>query len=121
MEAFALPKSTNEEKAARSEAIQAATLYATEVPLMTMRRSVACLPLIKEMVNIGNPNSVTDAGVGALCIRTAVYGACLNVRINASGLKDKAMAEQLISEANELLQHTITEEAEILKMVESKM
>jgi glutamate formiminotransferase/formiminotetrahydrofolate cyclodeaminase len=121
MDAFGLPKNTEEEKLARSQAIQDATLYATEIPLLTMQKSVACLPLIKEMVKIGNPNSVTDAGVGALCIRTAVYGACLNVKINASGLKDKAMAEKLINEATALLQHTLSEEVEILKMVDERM
>jgi glutamate formiminotransferase/formiminotetrahydrofolate cyclodeaminase len=121
MEAFSLPKQSDAEKAIRSQAIQDATLYATEVPLLTMKKCIACFPLLRDMVEKGNPNSVTDAGVGAICIRGAVYGACLNVRINASGLKDKVLAEKMIHEANTLLQHTFTQEAEILKLVEGKM
>ena len=73
------------------------------------------------MAEIGNPNSVSDAGVGALCVRTAVYGAYLNVRINATGLTDKAFAGEILSKANRLLQETKDKEADILKLVESKI
>jgi glutamate formiminotransferase/formiminotetrahydrofolate cyclodeaminase len=121
MDAFSLPKNTDDEKQARSKAIQEATLYATEVPLLTMKKSVACYPLIREMVNIGNPNSLSDAAVGALCIRAAVYGAYLNVKINAGGLKDKTIAEAMVQEAKELLAMSNQEEADILKMTEEKM
>jgi glutamate formiminotransferase/formiminotetrahydrofolate cyclodeaminase len=96
MNAFALPKNTDVEKKLRAEAIQNATKYATEVPLLTMKKSFECFPIIREMINIGNPNSVTDAGVGALCIRTAIYGAYLNVKINASGLKDNELSAKFI-------------------------
>ncbi|GBL35123.1 formimidoyltransferase-cyclodeaminase [Filimonas sp.] len=121
MNAFSLPKNTDEEKAQRTQAIQDATKYATEIPLMTMKKGFACFPLIREMVLIGNPNSVTDAAVGALCIRTAIYGAYLNVKINASGLKDKALSAQFIQEATELLEKAKIEESEILKLTEEKM
>jgi glutamate formiminotransferase/formiminotetrahydrofolate cyclodeaminase len=121
MEAFALPKGSDDEKAKRSEAIQAATLYATQVPLRTMKVCYKTFPLIKEMVEKGNPNSVTDAAVGALCLRSAIYGACLNVKINASGLKDKASAEALLKEAETLLQDSLQIEAEILALTKTKM
>ena len=121
MNAFSLPKNTDEEKAQRTLAIQEATKYATEIPLLTMKKGFACFPLIKEMVKIGNPNSVTDAAVGALCIRTAIYGAYLNVKINASGLKDKVLSAQFIDEANDILEKAKAEETEILRLTEEKM
>ncbi len=121
MDAFALPKNTDEEKKSRSAAIQSATLYATQVPLLTMKKSFECYPLIREMVNIGNPNSLSDAAVGALCIRAAIYGACLNVKINAGGLKDKATAEMMVNEANEILAKSNQEEADIIRITEEKM
>lgn len=121
MNAFSLPKNTVEEKAARSAAIQSATLYATEIPLLTMKKSIACYPLIREMVNIGNPNSLSDAAVGALCIRAAVYGAYLNVKINASGLKDRVVADAMVAEAIEILSKSNAEEADILRITEEKM
>jgi glutamate formiminotransferase/formiminotetrahydrofolate cyclodeaminase len=73
------------------------------------------------MATIGNPNSLSDAGVGALCARTAVYGAYLNVRINAGGLADKAFAEDILVEASQLLQKALTKEAEILSLVEGRI
>ena len=121
MNAFSLPKNTDEEKAQRTLAIQEATKYATEIPLLTMKKGFACFPLIKEMVKIGNPNSVTDAAVGALCIRTAIYGAYLNVKINASGLKDKVLSAKFIDEANDILEKAKAEETEILRLTEEKM
>ena len=121
MSAFSLPKNTDEEKAQRTLAIQEATKYATEIPLLTMKKGFACFPLIKEMVKIGNPNSVTDAAVGALCIRTAIYGAYLNVKINASGLKDKVLSAQFIDEANDILEKAKAEETEILRLTEEKI
>jgi glutamate formiminotransferase/formiminotetrahydrofolate cyclodeaminase len=97
MSAFGLPKSTDEEKRLRDLAIQEATLYATEVPLKVMEFSFQAMPLIKTLAETGNPNSVTDAGVGALCARSAVIGAHLNVRINAKGLDDKKLAGKLLA------------------------
>lgn len=121
MDAFSLPKSTDEEKAARSAAIQQATLYATQVPLRTMKAAFQAFDLAEAMIKEGNPNSVTDAGVGALCIRTAVYGAYLNVKINAGGLKDKAIAEKLLSEASALLQQANRREEALLAATEERM
>ncbi len=121
MSAFSLPKNSNEEKATRSAAIQAATLYATQVPLRTMHQAAKAMPLCKAMADMGNPNSVSDAGVGALCIRTAVYGAYLNVKINASGLKDKVLGIQLITEATNLLETVQIQETEVLTQVEKVM
>jgi glutamate formiminotransferase/formiminotetrahydrofolate cyclodeaminase len=121
MTAFGLPKGTEEEKKARTAAIQAATKYATEIPLQVMQLSFATFEIIKAMAEQGNPNSVTDAGVGALCARSAVMGAHLNVKINASGLTDKAMAAQLLASAEEISVKAIAAEKEILKLVESKI
>ena len=121
MDAFGLPKNSDEEKLARTQAIQDATLYATQVPLKTMQVCFSGYEIAQAMVEKGNPNSVTDAGVGALCIRTAIYGAYLNVKINASGLKDKIVAEKLVADANAILQQSNTLEQEIIKAAETKM
>ena len=121
MAVFAMPKTTAEEKAARSAALQSATLYATEVPLKTMKASFECFEIVKAMAEIGNPNSVSDAGVGALAARSAVLGAELNVKINAAGLKDREVAERLISEAAEIAQKAVAQEAEILQIVNQKI
>lgn len=121
MAVFAMPKSTDEEKAARAAAMEAATLYATQIPLETMKASVATFPLIRAMASEGNPNSVSDAGVGALAARAAVLGACLNVKINAGSLKDRAKADALVAEANKIAEQACREEAEILEIVNSKI
>lgn len=121
MEAFGLPKGTDEEKTARSAAIQAATLFATQVPLHTMQASFKVFELCKAMAEEGNPNSVSDAGVGVLAARAAVLGAGLNVKINASGLKDRETADKLVGEANELIKEANELEAEIMKIVEAKL
>jgi glutamate formiminotransferase/formiminotetrahydrofolate cyclodeaminase len=121
MNAFGLPKNSDEEKQARSQAIQDATLYATQNPLKTMQVCFSGYEIAQAMVEKGNPNSVTDAGVGALCIRTAIYGAYLNVKINASGLKDKVIAEKLVAEASDILQKSNAMEQTIIQATESKM
>lgn len=121
MDAFSLPKATDDEKKSRKQAIQDATRYAIEVPYKVMQLSYDSLMVIKTMAEIGNPNSASDAGVGALCARTAVYGAYLNVKINASGLDDKAYAADKIKSGQELLDKTIELENEILKIVEGKI
>ena len=121
MDAFGLPKSTDEEKAARTAAIQEATKYATEVPFRTMERVFDSFELIKAMAEIGNPNSVTDAGVGALCARSAVMGAYLNVKINASGLKDKAYVENILAKGAEIEAKAKQLEAEIMDIVNAKI
>ena len=117
MAAFGMPKASDEEKAARSAAIQAATLYAAEVPLQTMRTAMEVFPLCRAMVKDGNPNSITDAGVGALAARAAVLGAGMNVMINASSLKDKEQAQALIAQAKELMEKANDEEKEITSAV----
>lgn len=121
MAAFGLPKNTPEEKAARSEAIQEATKYATEVPFRTMRSTYEAFDVIRYVAEHGNPNSVTDAGVGALCARSAVMGAFLNVKINAAGLKDKAFVDEILMLGGEIERRTIAAEAEIMQIVNGKI
>ena len=121
MDVFGMPKGTDEEKAARAEAMEAATLYATQVPLRTMKAAYKAFDVVRAMAEEGNPNSVSDAGVGALAARSAVMGACLNVKINAAGLKDRAMADALVKEAEEIQALAQKAEAEVLAVVESKI
>lgn len=121
MDAFKMPKGTDAEKAARLQAIQDATLYATQVPLRTMEAASAVFPLLRSMAATGNPASVSDAGVGALAARSAVLGAWLNVRINAAGLKDRAVADGLLERAAALAADARLMEEEILREVESKL
>lgn len=121
MAVFAMPKSTDEEKAARSAALQAATLYATQVPLRTMKTAFEVFAIVRAMAAEGNPNSVSDAGVGALAARSAVLGACLNVKINAAGLKDRAAADALVAEANAVAAAAERAEREVLEIVERKI
>lgn len=121
MDVFAMPKNTPEEKAERSRAMQVATLYATQVPLRTMQTAFKVFEIVKAMAVEGNPNSVSDAGVGALAARSAVMGACLNVKINAAGLKDRETAEALVKEAEEIQQLAQKAEQEILSIVEDKI
>ena len=117
MAVFAMPKKTEEEKAARSAALQEATLYATEVPLRTMRAAYETFDVLEAMAKNGNPASVSDAGVGALAARSAVLGAQLNVRINAAGLKDRAKADALLAEAAQIAEKACLREADILRTV----
>lgn len=121
MAAFGLPKNTPEEKSARSEAIQAATKYAAEVPYRTMQSTFEAFDVIRYVAEHGNPNSVTDAGVGALCARSAVMGAFLNVKINAAGLKDKAFVDELLMHGGEIERRAIAAEAEIMQIVNGKI
>ena len=103
MDAFGLPKKTEQEKAARTNAIQEATKYAIEIPYRTLCKSFEVFEICKAMVEIGNPNSVTDAAVGILCARAACYGAFMNMKINASSLKDKAFVDDIIGKGQELV------------------
>jgi glutamate formiminotransferase/formiminotetrahydrofolate cyclodeaminase len=121
MAAFGLPKSTDAEKAERSAAIEEATRLAVEAPFKVMQASFKALDLIRAMAETGNPNSITDAGVGALCLQTAVQGAFLNVRINAKSLKDREYAEKVLAEGQKLVDNTAKTCAEISSVVESKM
>lgn len=117
MAVFAMPKKTAEEKAARSKALQEATLYATNVPLTTMKEAYATFDLLVAMAQKGNPASVSDAGVGALAARAAVLGAFLNVKINAAGLKDREVADAILAEASEIAEKAIKRETAILEIV----
>ena len=117
MNVFSMPKGTEEEKAARAEAMEKATLYATQVPLRTMQTALEAMPLALEMARKGNPASASDAGVGAIAALAAVKGAQLNVRINAAGLKDRAMADSLTAEAEKITKEAAEKEAEILSEV----
>ena len=121
MAAFGLPNGSPDEKAARKAAVQAAIRRAIEVPLQVMRLSLESMPLIRQMVETGNPNSVTDAGVGALCARAAVLGAFLNVKINATGLDDKAYAAQVVEEGERMAAAVDVAEREILAVVNGKI
>lgn len=117
MNVFSMPKGTEEEKAARAEAMEKATLYATQVPLRTMQTALEAMPLALEMARKGNPASASDAGVGAIAALAAVKGAQLNVRINAAGLKDRAMADSLTAEAEKIAKEAAEKEAVILSEV----
>jgi len=119
MKAFELPKRTEGEKARRTEAIEQATLVATKVPLEVMTESFKSYPLLKKMVETGNPNSVTDAGVGVLATTACIRGAGLNVRVNASGLKDKAVAASLVARADEIEKEAVESEKFIVDIVKA--
>ncbi len=121
MDAFGLPRKSDEEKAARTAAIQEATKYAIDIPFRTMKRAYESMEVIKAMAEIGNPNSVSDAGVGALCARSAALGAYLNVKINAADLKDKEYLTSLMKEADEIVEKTKNAEEEILGIVARKI
>jgi glutamate formiminotransferase / formiminotetrahydrofolate cyclodeaminase len=121
MDAFGLPKSSDEEKAARKKAIQDATRYATEIPFKVMQKSFESMEVIKAMAETGNPNSVSDAGVGALCARSAVMGAFLNVKINAAGLDDKNFVKEILEKGAAIEKSAIETEAAILKIVNEKI
>ena len=119
--AFGLPKSTGEENAIRTKAIQDATRFAIEIPFKVMQVSYDSMEVIKAMSEIGNPNSVSDAGVGALCARTAVLGAFMNVRINTAGYDDKKYVEEVLNSGREIENKTIALENIILKIINDKL
>jgi len=117
MAAFGLPKNTEEEKKTRKNAINLATISAIEVPYKVMQLSLESMQLIKAMAENGNPNSVSDAGVGALCARSAVLGAHLNVKINAGGLSDKTSIQTLLDDAEKIEKQALELETAILGIV----
>ena len=121
MAVFAMPKNTDAEKAARAKAMEEATLYATEVPLSTMKAAYSTFEILKEMAENGNPASVSDAGVGALAARAAVLGAFLNVKINAAGLKNREKADALVAQASVIAENAKKCEEEIISIVDSKI
>ncbi len=117
MAVFGMPKKTDEEKAARAKALEEATLYASQVPLRTMKKAYEVFDIVENMASNGNPASVTDAGVGALAARAAVRGAALNVRINAAGLKDRAAADAILAEAADIEERAAGREEAIIRIV----
>jgi glutamate formiminotransferase/formiminotetrahydrofolate cyclodeaminase len=121
MAAFGLPKSKDEEKAARHRAIQAATRHAIEIPFTVMQVAYKSMEVIKAMAETGNPNSVSDAGVGALCARAAVMGAFMNVRINAADYEDKGYVNEIVLKGKEIERKTMALEVDILAIVNGKI
>ena len=121
MNAFSLPKSTDDEKEIRDKSIQEATKIAMEVPFKVMEAAYNSMEVIKAMAEKGNPNSVSDAGVGALCARSAVMGAFMNVRINAGSLEDKNFVHEILDRGREIENKTIALENDILKIVNGKI
>jgi glutamate formiminotransferase / formiminotetrahydrofolate cyclodeaminase len=121
MDAYRLPKDSDTEKAARSLAIQSANEYAARVPLSVMEKALEAYPLIRNMAQNGNPASITDVAVGALCIHTSVQGAGLNVRINLGGLKNDELKAELGGKVARLINESAMALREIMAVVESKM
>ena len=121
MEAFGLPKNTDEEKNARKQAIQEATKYAIEIPFKVMEKAMASLEVCAKMAEIGNPNSVTDAGVGALCARSAVLGAFMNVKINAAGLSNKTFVADMLKKGQAIADKAVEIEGKVVALVDSKI
>ncbi len=119
MNAFGLPKGTDEEKKGRTQAIEDATKYACEIPFKVMETAYSILPMLSAMVEQGNPNSITDAGVGVLCVKTAVRGAYFNVLVNAQGLKDRAFAEDIKSRAKQILDKNHADADALIAKVET--
>tara|TARA_B100000945_G_scaffold272766_1_gene235396 strand:- start:77 stop:724 length:648 start_codon:yes stop_codon:yes gene_type:complete len=121
MDAFRLPKNTEEEKTKRNEAIQEATKYAIITPFKVMETAFSSMQVMKAMAEFGNPNSVTDAGVGALCARTAVIGAFLNVKINCKDCEDEEFVKDILKKAQDLVDNTCDLENQIINITKSKI
>jgi glutamate formiminotransferase / formiminotetrahydrofolate cyclodeaminase len=121
MNAFGLPKNSDQEKAQRKQAIQNATKHAIEVPMETLKAAFATFELAEAMIKVGNPNSVTDAGVAALAARAAVIGAYFNIKINAGSYDDKPFVNAMIAEATTLVNLAKAKEEELTKLVEEKI
>ncbi len=121
IEAFRMPKSTGTEKKIRTNAIQDATKYATEIPLKVMETAYKSMEVMAAMVKEGLQNSLSDAGVGALCAKTAVTGAYFNVRINAKDIKDRKFADNIIARADVIYQNSLNLENEIVDYINSKI
>jgi glutamate formiminotransferase/formiminotetrahydrofolate cyclodeaminase len=121
MAAFQLPKKSDEDKKLRAEAIEQATLYATEIPLKVMQTAYDSMEIMEAMAEHGLPASISDVAVGALAARTGVYGAYFNVKINAASLKNKQKATELLQKADVLLKNTLERERKILNLIDEKM
>ena len=121
IDAYRMPKDNDENKNKRTDAIQEATKYAITVPFKIMETSYKSMSIIKKMAEIGNPNSITDAAVGALCARTSVLGAFLNVRINCKDCEDQKFVSKIIKQGNEIVTKTNQLEKEVLEITNSKI
>jgi glutamate formiminotransferase/formiminotetrahydrofolate cyclodeaminase len=121
MDAMSMPKKSEEEKTLREKVLDDATVGAIMIPWSVMETAFKGFEIVKAMAETGNPNSVSDAGVGALALMTCVRGACLNVKINASSLRDKTYAKEFIEKAGKLEKLAISTAEEIIKIVESKI
>jgi glutamate formiminotransferase / formiminotetrahydrofolate cyclodeaminase len=119
IQAYALPKKSDEEKHTRNRVIQEATKNATLIPFKVMETAFLGFEIIREMVEHGNPNSITDAGVGALALRSCIRGAFLNVKINASALIDKDFAKTIVDKGHDLESRAVAEEKRILDIIDS--
>lgn len=118
MEAYGLPKANEDQKTARHQAIQAATRNAIDIPMQVAETALAVMPLLAEMAEHGNPNSITDAGVGAMAVRTAVWGAILNARVNTADLEDKVYVAKVMARCAEMKGAAAEAEAKILARVD---
>jgi glutamate formiminotransferase/formiminotetrahydrofolate cyclodeaminase len=121
LEAFGLPKKTVEEKAVRDIAIQEATKYAILVPFRVMETALKGFDVIRAMVETGNPNSITDAAVGALALRTCIRGAFLNVRINTEGLEDKVFVDEILAKSKSIDSGAEVLETEIISLLDNRL
>jgi glutamate formiminotransferase/formiminotetrahydrofolate cyclodeaminase len=121
IDAIRMPKDTEEEKKNRLESIEKASQYAAEVPFRVMQTSANSIALIEEMIKNGNAASVTDAGVGALCLQTAIQGAYMNVRVNIKDLNDKSFAQNLGAKAEALSLETTKKISELISEVDKKL
>ncbi len=121
MDALGMPKDSDAETSARATALEAANIGALEVPWQVMRTTGEAFPLLRAMAEQGNPASASDAGVGALCAHAAIRGAWLNVRTNASGIKNKAAIAEILAEGARMEKAAAAQEAEILSIVERKL
>jgi glutamate formiminotransferase/formiminotetrahydrofolate cyclodeaminase len=121
IDGFRLPKTTEEEKEIRKQAVEEATKYATEIPFKVMETAYNSMEVMLEMAKNGLQNSLSDAGVGALCARTSVIGAYFNVRINAKDIKDKEFATKILADAKEIYNKTIALEQEMMVIIDAKI
>ncbi len=121
IEGFRMPKGTDEEKELRRSAIEEATKYATEIPFQVMETAHDSMEVMQAMVKEGLPSSLSDAGVGVLCARSAVIGAYFNVRINAKDIKDRKFADSILAKAAKIYTSAIKKEKEVMAFMDSKM
>lgn len=121
IEAFRMPKSNEKEIEIRKQAVEDATKYATEIPLEVMKTAEQSMEVMEAMLQNGLQSSLSDAGVGMLCARTAVTGAYFNVRINARDIKDRDFAARIAESADEIYQRALTREKKVMEFIDSKM